>query len=323
MPTLPVAPSLPETTLLASAFSTYRIGGRMAEAYQPASVEQAIATFNALKPKFEANPTLPLTLLGWGSNSLIASNGIEGITIITRKLATIEPLSPTTLRIGAGVHLAKVATAVQELGLAGAEFFIGIPGTLGGAVVMNAGAMGQETANILTQVLIYDFTTLTASWHPASQLAFAYRQSAINPHHQVVIAADCTFALGDKTLSKQRMEANMAFRKQHHPTQPNGGSVFRNPVGEGALAVGQMVDALGGKGTWRVGDAQVSPLHGNFIVNLGQATSTHVLQLMLQVKEAVAQHYGVTIYPENKFLGQATPAEVALWQALKEGDTHL
>jgi UDP-N-acetylmuramate dehydrogenase len=181
-------------------------------------------------------------------------------------------------------------------------------------------------------VLVYEWGAQQYVWLPVEALHYQYRYSAIAPAKQVVLAAECEFTPAkDLEACKARMAANMAFRKAHHPIQPNGGSVFRNPeatapktTGEGqaALSVGQMVEALGGKGNWRYGDAMVSPLHGNFIVNLGHATCSDVLQVMLRMKTEIAKAYGVEIFPENRLLGDVNAEEQALWQQLKGQDTH-
>ena len=158
-------------------------------------------------------------------------------------------------------------------------------------------------------------------------MAYHYRYSSVDPSVQIVLATECRFEAGDSTQSKAVMERNIAFRKAHHPTEPNGGSVFRNPSTppEGSdtlLSVGKMLENLGAKGVWKVGGAEVSALHGNFIVNTNHASSTDVLKLMHQMQTAVWKQYQIRIYPENRFIGDATQEENTLWHALKEGDPH-
>jgi UDP-N-acetylmuramate dehydrogenase len=304
---------------LASPYSTYRIGGVMDEAYFPTTRQEAEALLNHLKPRLLANE--PLTTIGWGSNTLIASAGIRGITLVLRKLAGWQQLSPTVFQFDAGVHLAKVANIAKEAGLTGAEFYIGIPGTIGGACRMNAGAMGKESALVITKVLVYDLTTFTAAWVDKESLQFAYRFARIDSSHQLILTVECLFQPAtDPALTQRLMDDNMTFRKTHHPIEPNGGSVFRNPPN--APPVGKLVDELGGKGIWQVGDAMVSPKHGNFIINKGNATSSDVLQLMLQIKHRVFDATGHVIFPENKFLGHAPQQELDWWAALRQGDPH-
>ena len=316
----------PEYEKSSAPYSTYRIGGKMDLAWFPTTKEEAIALLTFLAPLIKARETT-LNVLGWGSNTLIASAGIAGHTLITRKLSGMHDLGGGRFLIEAGVHLAKVAHTVVEAGFQWSEYMIGIPGTMGGAAVMNAGAMGQDTAQIVERVLVFDFQDAQAHWVAAVDLDFHYRYSALNPQRQVILATECRFAAGDAGASKALMERNLAFRKAHHPIEPNGGSVFRNPTtppqgGGHVLSVGKLLEDLGAKGTWKVGGAEVSALHANFIVNTNLATSTDVLTLMRQMQVAVWDAYGLRIYPENRFIGQATPEENALWHALKEGDPH-
>jgi UDP-N-acetylmuramate dehydrogenase len=309
----------PEFDKPSAPYSTYRIGGGMEVAWFPTSKEEAIQLLIHLAPLIKAGETT-LNILGWGSNTLIATAGIHGNTLITRKMANIQQIGEGRFIIEAGVHLAKVANTCLEHSVANGEFLIGIPGTMGGATLMNAGAMGQETAAIVERAYIYDIVTEHASWVDAKTLGYTYRHSHIETPQHIVLATECTFPQGDKAATKARMDENMKFRKTHHPIEPNGGSVFRNP--EGFAPVGKMMDELGAKGQWRVGGAMVSPLHGNFIINTGDATSHDVLALMLRMKHAVADAYGATIFPENKFIGHATAEEAQLYHALREGDPH-
>lgn len=305
----------------AAPYSTYRIGGAMQEAYFPTSILEAETLLKTLKPRLLTGE--PLTVLGWGSNTLIASAGIGGISFITRKLAGIQPLETgDSFRFEAGVHLAKVANTALQAGLTGGEFFVGIPGTMGGACRMNAGAMGQESSHIIKRALVFDLVNFDSGWVNAEAFEFSYRFAKINPQHQLVLAVDCQFQQGDVHQAQARMEENMAFRKTHHPIEPNGGSVFRNPTEPNSPSVGKMIDELGGRGNWHCGQAKISEKHGNFIINIGQATSLDVLQLMLKMKTAIQTAYGLTVYPENKFIGLATQEEYAIWQQLHEGDPH-
>ena len=304
---------LPQT-LNGAAFTTYRIGGPLQEAYQPATEADVITI---LKRAFAEGKTV--TPLGWGGNTLIASAGISGVTLITRKLDWVERKSDTRFAFGAGVHLAKAATTALQHGLSGGEYMIGIPGTIGGAVRMNAGALGQETSGVVRSVTLFDRDAGLQTWG-AEQLAFSYRQSAIRPGQHTILSAELEFTPGDPETIQELMEGSVAFRKTHHPIQPNGGSVFANPSKE--TPTGRLIDELGGKGQWREGGVMISPLHGNFIVNVDQGTSTDVLKLMLRMKQAIKTEYGLDVYPENLFLGDATDEEKALWAELTAGSPH-
>jgi UDP-N-acetylmuramate dehydrogenase len=296
-------------------FTTYRIGGPLEEAYQPATEAEMIDVLQRV-----CRDGKKLTVLGWGGNSLIASQGISGVTIITRKLDWVETVSPTRLKFGAGVHLAKSASAALKAELAGGEFMIGIPGTVGGAVRMNAGALGQEVAEITRSVTLFNLESGSVeTWSP-DQLQFSYRKSSINPARHIVLSAEMEFKPGNPAEISVLMDGSVNFRKTHHPKEPNGGSVFKNPSKKQPM--GLLMEELGAKGQWREGGAMVSPLHGNFIINFNNATSSDVLRLMLRMKRAVHEHYGLDAHPENLFLGDATDEEIAMWQELTAGSDH-
>jgi UDP-N-acetylmuramate dehydrogenase len=292
-------------------FTTYRIGGPLDEAYQPASEDEMVEILQRVRLEGK-----PLTVLGWGGNTIIASRGIRGVTVITRKLDWVRELSPTRLEFGAGVHLAKSASEALKRGLSGGEYMIGIPGTIGGAVRMNAGALGQETSDVTRSVTLFNMETgEVETWGP-EQLQFSYRKSALDPQKHIVLSAILEFKPGDPAEIAKLMEGSVGFRKAHHPKEPNGGSVFKNPSKE--MPAGRLLEELGAKGQWREGGAMVSPLHANFIINVDHASSTDVLRLMLRMKRAIRERYGLDAHPENLFLGDATDEEKALWQELTE-----
>jgi len=301
--------------LQGASFTTYRIGGPLDEAYQPASETEMVALLNEVQKSGK-----PLTILGWGGNTIIASAGIRGVTIITRKLDWVEQKSPTRLSFGAGVHMAKAASEALKRSLAGGEYMIGIPGTIGGAVRMNAGALGQETSDLVRSVTLFNRESgQVETWSP-EQLGFRYRWSNIQPEKHIILSAELEFQPGDAAKIGEMMDQSVQFRKTHHPKDPNGGSVFKNPAPN--MPVGRLMEELGAKGNWREGGAMVSPLHGNFIVNVDHATSTDVLRLMLRMKHAIKEAYGLDTHPENLFLGEANPEEQALWQELTAGASH-
>jgi UDP-N-acetylmuramate dehydrogenase len=294
---------------LAAPWTTYRLGGRMDVVFFPTSVDQCLAVLATVDAK-----QLPLTVLGWGSNSIVASAGLRGATLITRKLLAQTQLDATRFELGAGVHLAKIATLAQQHSLTGAEYMIGIPATLGGAVRMNAGALGQETSQVIEQVTLYNRLTQQIEYWPVGRLGYRYRHSALDPDQHVVLSAVIKLSLGQRGAISQRMNDSVAFRKTHHPIEPNGGSVFQNP--DKNHTVGQMLDQLQAKG-WQQGGMAISPRHANFIINLGHGTSLDLLQLMCRMKQAIKQHYGFNIVPENKLLGDITPEEAQLWANLQ------
>lgn len=301
--------TLTPQVLMGANFTTYRIGGPLEEAYQPASEAEMIEILSRVHKDGKK-----LTVLGWGGNTIIASQGISGVTIITRKLDWVKDLSPTRLEFGAGVHLAKSASEALKRALSGGEYMIGIPGTIGGAVRMNAGALGQETSDVTCSVRLFNLESGEVETWGLEHLGFSYRKSSIEPTKHIVLSAEMEFKPGDAAEIGKLMEGSVSFRKTHHPKEPNGGSVFKNPSKE--QPAGKLLEELGAKGSWREGGAMVSPLHANFIINVGNATSADVLKLMLRMKRAIKEKYGFDAHPENLFLGDATEEELALWQEL-------
>ena len=295
-------------------YCSYRVGGPLAQAYLPTTLEEARWVLEHALP-----PEAPLAVLGGGSNTMIASAGVAGITLIAKRLGSIEWVDDTHVIIGAGMPLAKVCHLMQQRQLSGCEFMIGVPGTLGGAVAMNAGAIGQETATVVDQVWIYDRAQRQIVTRTGAELDFSYRHSAIDPNQHVVLAVQLTLMPGDAGAIAALVEKNLAFRQAHHPKEPNGGSVFKNPHPD--FPIGRMIDQLGGKG-WQEGQARISPMHANFIVNMGGATSTDIIRLMVRMKRAIKQEYGFDVTPENRFIGDATPEERDLWKELQNGNDH-
>jgi UDP-N-acetylmuramate dehydrogenase len=237
----------------AAPYTTYRIGGPMALAFLPTTIDEALEGLKVIHQQGYG-----LTILGWGSNSIVATQGIKGVTLITRKLRFTTALNAHRFEVGAGVHLAHLATTAQQHGLGGAEFMIGIPATLGGAVRMNAGAMGQETAQVVESVTLFNRQTgQVERWTP-DRLNYRYRHSDLDPAHHVVLSAVICLKPGDSTAIAERMQTNVVFRKTHHPVEPNGGSVFQNPAPD--HTVGHMLDQLNAKG-WQVGQVMISPRH--------------------------------------------------------------
>ncbi|MDH4379425.1 MAG: UDP-N-acetylmuramate dehydrogenase [Vampirovibrionales bacterium] len=312
-------------------WTTYKMGGPLQEAYQPQSLSEAVELLTRWMA-LEDNQRPKLTLLGWGGNSVVAQAGIAGVTLITRKLDWVRPEADgLSFTFGAGVHSAKVAATAQKHGLAGGEFMIGIPGTVGGMVRMNAGALGQNTSERLISARVFNATTGVLEDWPAERFGFRYRHSEMDSAKHFVLEATFAFVPGDAATIAQKMTDSVQFRRAHHPTEPNGGSVFRNPLPTESNpkppSAGMLLDGLGARGDvtfnkppWEQGGVQVSPRHANFIVNVGVGdevgTSTDVLRLMRRMQQAVIDAHGITLRPENVLLGDANAEEQALWQLL-------
>lgn len=303
------------TDMTGAQLSTYRMGGLVDELYAPNNLDDVRTFCQRLR-----TTQRPLTTIGWGGNIIIAKQGIRGATLWTRKLDWVEQGSPTTFTLGAGCHLAKVSKLAADNGLTGGEFFIGIPGTIGGAVRMNAGALGQQTSDVVREVTLFDRDTQQIHTWPVEKLAYRYRHSAINPARHVVLQVVVQFKRASNSGQvKQAMADSVHFRKTHHPIEPNGGSVFRNPTPTEERPepwpVGKMLDSLGAK-TWVEGNVRISPRHANFIINTGGGTSTEVLTLMTRMKTAVWDAFGLTVVPENILIGDVTAEEAKLWRNL-------
>lgn len=235
---------------------------------------------------------LPIRLIGRGSNLLFPDDGLRGITVVTTALQQAI-WHKNTVQAEAGCNLARLAQEAGERGLSGLEFARGIPGTLGGAIVMNAGAYGSEIQNVLERVKVLteegEFRTLGKD-----ELTFGYRECSLRGRAWV-LEAELRFRPGNKEAVLAQMAENMAKRKAIQPLElPNAGSVFRNPPGDSA---GRLIEQAGWKGR-TVGGAQVSPKHANFIVNTGNATATDVLTLIKAIQEDVFAKFGVKLQTE-------------------------
>jgi UDP-N-acetylmuramate dehydrogenase len=248
--------------------------------------------------------------LGAGSNLLVADRGYEGVVIKLEEsfhyveglpLSSGDECESVTVTVGAGAYLARLAAVVAEAGLTGMESACGIPGTVGGGVAMNAGAYGWCMRDVIREVEIV--TASGAGWVPASELEWGYRFCRLPPRSVVTAVrvelerSDCNVVLAcQRSLLRKRRE------KQPRAVRTFG-STFKNPPGQ---HVGRLVEAAGLKGVRR-GGAEVSSVHGNFLVNLGDATTTDVLALMTLMRQGVSRTSGIVLEPEVKLLGASFP----------------
>lgn len=243
---------------------------------------------------------LPYFILGNGSNLLVSDQGYRGVVIqLYRNYSGIET-EGNVLRVQAGTLLSSVAAAARNASLTGFEFAGGIPGTLGGAVVMNAGAYGGEMKDVLA-----DVTVLTKEGEilviPAPQLEMGYRTSIVKTAGYIVLEAAISLEEGEEEKIRARMKELSDMRTSKQPLEyPSAGSTFKRP--EGYFA-GKLIMDSGLRG-YRVGGAQVSEKHCGFVINTGDATARDVRVLMEDVKRIVYEKFGVTLEPEVKFLGE-------------------
>lgn len=277
-----------------SRHTTFRIGGPADYFLCPESVGQVGEIL-----KICGEYDLPYFILGNGSNLLVSDEGYRGVIIqIYRNMNAIE-VQGTKIRAQAGALLSGIAAAAKNASLTGFEFAGGIPGTLGGAVVMNAGAYGGEMKDVLLEVTVLnkDGKILTV---PAEQLEMGYRTSLVKTAGYIVLEAVVALREGDQEAIKEQMK-DLAFRRSSkQPLEfPSAGSTFKRP--EGYFAGKLIMDS--GLAGYRVGGAQVSEKHCGFVINAGDATAKDVRKLMADVSDRVYEKFGVRLEPEVKFLG--------------------
>lgn len=276
--------------------NTWRVGG-MAEYYiEPETPEQLAEFFSQ-----EASRFAEITWLGLGSNVLIPDSGLAGLVISTSKLNKLSLLEPHVVYAQAGVSCAKLAKFCAKNNLLGGAFFAGIPGTVGGALAMNAGAFGAETWPLVNQV---DVMSLKAKIlrKSAKDFVYAYRHVTYLSEDQPGFLAGL-FKFEPAAEAEDIQASVRALLKKRNETQPIGtfncGSVFRNPPGDHAA---RLIEFCGLKGK-KIGGAAVSLKHANFIINENNATAEEIFRLIVDVKNTVFQETGVTLVPEVKFLG--------------------
>ena len=281
-------------------YTTWKVGGPAEWFAEPGREEELIAL-----AAWARGQGLPFQCIGAGSNLLIADRGLEGLILCNRRLQGSR-LDPTEgwVEAVAGEPIPTLARKAARAGLAGLEWAVGIPGTVGGAAVMNAGAQGGCTAEWLESVLVIDPARPETPFRlRADQLDFAYRHSRLQQEPLLVLSARFRLQAGaDPAQVAARTSANLHSRTSTQPyQQPSCGSVFRNPEPQKA---GRLIEGLGLKGL-SVGGAQVSTLHANFIVNTGSALAEEIDALIQQVQERVWQAHAIALHPEVKRLGFA------------------
>ena len=279
-------------------FTTWKVGGPAEWFAEPGSQAELIRL-----AAWATSAGLPWRCIGAGSNLLIADGGLAGLTLCNRRLQGSHSDSQDGwVEAEAGEPIPTLARKAAKAGLHGLEWAVGIPGTVGGAVVMNAGAQGGCTADWLHSVRLLDPSRPDQPFSlEARDLDFAYRHSRLQAEPLVVLSARFRLAAGhDPAEITARTSANLHSRTSTQPyQQPSCGSVFRNPEPRKA---GQLIEALGLKGL-SVGGAQVSALHANFIVNTGNAQASDIDALILLVQERVHREHGTTLHTEVKRLG--------------------
>lgn len=272
-----------------SKHTTIKIGGPADLFIEPNSLEGLLTAMEYIR---EAG--IPWRAIGRGSNLLVDDEGIEGAVIkIGRGLHYME-FEGDTVRVGAGYPLVPLATIMSKKGYAGFEFTGGIPGSVGGAVYMNAGAHGSDTSKMLIKAhILYPDGTL--KWLSSEELKFSYRTSDLQFHSGICVEAVFRLVEGNAEVILKEMQE---YKEYRHSTQPYNdpccGSVFRNPLPQHA---GKLIQDLGLKG-YSIGGAQISELHGNFIVNAGGAKAREVLELIHYIQKQVKEKYQIDMHTE-------------------------
>jgi UDP-N-acetylmuramate dehydrogenase len=278
-----------------AARTTLRIGGRARYYAQPATFEEVVTA--VVRSRAE---NLPLLVLGRGSNLLISDQGWPGLALDLTALNTIVWSGPQLI-CACGASIRQIVNESVAAGLQGMEELAGIPGTIGGALIMNAGAFGQTISDCLEWVEGIDLTNSTP-WHrERSAIVFGYRHSSLAGSDSLVCRAQFRLHPGNAAALQNSYENILRVRKEKQPLDlPNCGSVFKRPPGDYA---GRLIEACGLKGM-RIGDAMVSTRHTNFIVNMGAATAADMRRLILLIQEKVYREQGVLLEPEVIFVGE-------------------
>lgn len=278
-----------------SQHTSFHIGGPADILVIPSSVQGLLQVLELARTW-----QVPVTVIGNGTNLLVRDKGIRGLIIKLGNAIKEWQVESSRITFSSGLSLAMAAHVALDAGLTGMEFAAGIPGSVGGAIYMNAGAYGGEMKNIVTEVTVLDRQGQTRII-PAGEMCFGYRSSAIQGTENLILAATVQLQPGDPEKITAKMADLAARRRDKQPLElPSAGSTFKRPAGNFA---GTLIDKAGLKG-FSVGDAQVSVKHAGFIVNTGHASCADVLQLITAVQEKVFASAGIHLEPEVLIIGE-------------------
>lgn len=276
-----------------SKHTSFKIGG-------PADIFIKVKTLEELKYilKTAKEEGIPITIIGNGTNLLVKDNGIRGIVLQLKFEEVI--INDTELEVGSGVLLSKLARLAYENSLSGLEFAAGIPGTLGGAITMNAGAYGKEFKDIVVSTTYID-DNLNIHTINCEQHNFEYRNSIFKSNNFIILSSRLKLCKDNKEKIKDKMDENSNKRKSTQPLNyPNAGSIFKR--GKGFITA-ELIDKCGLK-SYNIGDAYISEKHAGFIINKGNATAKDVICLIEHIKQVVYEQYKVKIETEIKIIGE-------------------
>jgi UDP-N-acetylmuramate dehydrogenase len=275
-------------------YTSWRVGGKADQLYIPAGLEDLCTFLQSL------SATEPVHFIGLGSNLLVRDGGVRGTVVLMHNVLTGLRMDGDLVYAEAGVTCAKLAKFSAKQAKQGAEFFAGIPGTVGGALAMNAGCYGSETWNVVNRV-----TTINKqgqlNTRDAAEFIASYRHIDMPVSDEWFVSAWFGLAAGDAHESAQKIKALLAQRLSSQPLNlPSAGSTFRNPAGDFAA---RLIEASGLKG-YIIGGAQVSEKHANFIVNIGGANALDIELLIKHMRETVLEKQGVALQQEVKVIGE-------------------
>ncbi len=277
-------------------YTAWKIGGPADALIEPKSTDELVAAVREARSN-----GVPVTVLGGGTNVLVRDGGVRGLTVRLAKSLTRVEMGGTSVVADAGVLYPVLANTTAAKGLAGLEFATGIPGTVGGAVYMNAGAYGSETREVLDWAEVFRAEVGEVVRMPNEDLALSYRKSILHEHPDwLVLRAGYTLEPGDTEALKARVKEFRAQRMNGSPNKPSCGSTFKRPPGD---FPGRVIEAAGLKGV-TVGNIQVSPIHANYLVNLGGGTAEDALELIGLVREMVREKLGVELESEVRVIGE-------------------
>ncbi len=287
-----------------SRYTSFRVGGPADLLALPKERHTLLALLRAAR-----NSGLPITILGGGTNTLVSDKGIRGLVIVLTALKTVPCVLENSeflagdqkiLRADAGERLSTVCRFALDQGLAGLEFAAGIPGTLGGALCMNAGTASQEISRVIWSVDLIDTQTLTFQTLEQKDLTFSYR--TFEATDKIVVGARLALTPADPATIQKTFEANLLRKKNSQPLSlASAGCFFKNPSAHSPA--GRLIEQAGLKGR-RINDAQVSDLHANYIVNINQARCEDILALKTLVQHTVFEKFGILLETEVQVMGE-------------------
>jgi len=273
--------------------TTYRVGGRAALFFDIQRDEDLVVVAGAI-----AETGVPVLVVGRGSNLLVSDAGFPGLAVELGDAYEFIDIEGTTVRAGGAASLPVLARKTAAAGLTGLEWSVGVPGSVGGAVRMNAGGHGSDTKAMLARVRVVDLSSGQDEVVAATDLDLGYRHSAIEPHH-LVVWAEYELSPGDRSESEAEIAEIVRWRRENQPGGQNAGSVFTNPPHDSA---GRLIDTCGLKGL-RVGTAEVSGKHANFFQADSSGSADDVLALIREVRRLVHERTGVVLEPELRLIG--------------------